>query len=228
MSAVVRSQANGRGSARSIVGVPPRANLLPPEIAMGAKLSRQRRGLIYLVLFSIVLVGLGYAYATLLSIQAQVDLDRENQQTAPILQEQATYSEVTAVQTQLLATEAASSVGASTAIDMETYITLVEASLPPGSSISGYSIAGTLPTQAYLSPVDANHTATVATLNFAVSIPALDSVSTWLHALETIPGFAGATISSVQGSSDGTFSVDLTMVVDRAALMNQPDETGAN
>ena len=228
MTAVVRSQANGRGSARSIVGAPPRADLLPPEIAMGAKLSRQRRGLVYLVLFSIVLVGLGYAYATLLSIQAQVDLDRESQQTAPILQEQAKYSEVTAVQSQLQATEAASDVGASTAIDMEAYISMVEASLPAGASISGYSIAGTLPTAAYDDPVDSSHTATVATLNFAVGLPALTSVSTWLHALETIPGFAGATISSVQGSSSGSFTVDLSMMVDRAALMNQPDETGAN
>ena len=221
---VVRAD-RGRDS-RSIVGAPPRANLLPPEIAQVAKLSRQRRGLVYMVLLAIVLVGLGYAYVSLLAIQAKLDLDLENQQTAPILAEQATYSEVTSITARLEATKAAKAVASSTALDFQAYIDYVNGTLPAGGSISSYSFAGTLPTVSYEPPAEGSASATVATANFAVILPGLSSVSTWLHALETIPGYAGATISSVSGSG-ATYSVDMSMKLNMDALMNQPEE-GSN
>jgi hypothetical protein len=221
MSLSVQNPRAGRQDQRVAVGGVPRVNLLPPEIALESKLARQRRALVFLVFVVVAVVVLGYVYMTLVATTAQVNLDQENAQTAAILEEQAKYTEVIAITNQLDTVKAAQVVGSSTSIDFKTYLSYVQDSLPDGSSMTGFSIAAKSPDVAYDPAVDSAHTATVATMNFAVKVPNLADLAKWLRNLETIPGYATYRVGNVQKTND-SYTVDLSMLVDTDALVTPP------
>jgi Tfp pilus assembly protein PilN len=79
----------------------PRVNLLPPEIAEAAKLARTKRLLVGIVVATLVLLGLGFFWASSQVSAAQSDLDAANAQNAALQAEAAQYAAVPEVEAEL-------------------------------------------------------------------------------------------------------------------------------
>ncbi|GAB3121819.1 hypothetical protein [Glaciibacter psychrotolerans] len=202
-----------------LVGGEPRVDLLPPEILKErtAQLVGRRLGVGVIGVLVVVLLGAGAA--TVYAMQSQEALLVEQARTAELLQEQATYSEVRTVQSQLALVEAAQQVGASTEIDWKAYLEQVRATLPGSVSIDTVSVDTASPMAIFAQPTAPLQGERVATISFTATSMVLPDVPTWLAALKTLPGYSDALPTSVTlDSTTGVNTVSITMHVNSAAF----------
>ena len=207
---------------RLVLGGVPRANLLPPEVGLAAKARSLHRVLSVVVVAAMVVVGLGYAGATLRASQAQSGLDAENARTTSLLAEQAKYVEVRSVNNTLRLTTAARQVGASTEINWQAYLQSIQASLPAGTTVTDFTAASGSPWVAFVQPTVPLQGERIAELVFTATSPSLPDVQAWLNALRTLKGFVDASPGTVQlQEDDGTYEVKITMHISQEALSNR-------
>lgn len=213
---------------RLVLGGVPRVNLLPPEVGQAAKARSLRAGLSLLVVAAMVIVGTGYALASLHAGTAQQSLDRVNQRTVELLAQQKKYVEVRTVTSDLALTTAARQVGSSTEVDWKSYLESIQASLPGGTTIVTFTATTGSPLEEFIQPSVPLQGERIAELTFSAETASLPDVPAWLNALASLKGFVDASPGSVT-LADGIYTADIKMHINEKALANRfpgPDAEG--
>lgn len=202
----------------------PQVNLLPPEIRSNRALGRVKGRLGILLLATLLAAGMGYAYAQIEQSAANADL-RAAQDTVTRLQEQQQqYAEVPQVKSQIGAVKASLVFGTSAEVMWRPYIQAIQAVAPEGWMLTSFQTA--MPTPMAPGSVTADPLATpgVGTISFEGRATTVSDVAAWLDALDSIPGFFGATYSSSTLADEqgvAYLQTSVTVQVDAAAFAHR-------
>jgi len=208
------------------IGTQPRADLLPPEIKADAKAKAQRKWLVALVIFAIVLVAGGYLASTGYTAANQAELEAESLRTADLLGQQAQFSEARQLDARISLVKDARAAATQNEIDWKAYLTLVEQSLPSGTSISTISATTTAPGSTAVGASNPLKSESIALISFTATTPSVSDVSKIVDNLAKLPGYGGAVPGSIALNDDGQYSVSIVMNVGEAARLNRFLETG--
>ncbi|GAA3731596.1 hypothetical protein GCM10022239_05240 [Leifsonia bigeumensis] len=222
----MKKNSNDGGSL--ILGGPPQANLLPPEVGLAARGRVMRRNAIALIVLAVLIVIAAYGGASFFAIGAQAQLDAANARTVELLAEQAKYAEVRQVTSMLEKAVVAQRVGTSTEIDWKDYLTDIQKSLPAGTLVTNVVAETATPFTAFAPPSVPLQGDRIGELRFTATSTSLPNVQKWLDALATLDGFVDASPGSV--TLDGaakTYEVTITMHVNKDALLLRFDEAAA-
>lgn len=137
-----------------VFGAVPRANLLPPEVLERTKARRTRRYLVFAVLLALVATAGVYAFATIRALTAQTELAAAQAQTAALLQEKATYSEVISATNSISLITKTQGQATSTEILWGDFILDEVGGIVPGAAISRISATSPPPWVAPLAASD--------------------------------------------------------------------------
>jgi Tfp pilus assembly protein PilN len=208
---------------RLVFGQPPRADLLPPEFRQEATLRRQRRSLIAIAVLAIVVVLLGYGYATFGSATSDLRYQAALAETQSLLEQKKDYADISSMQGRVAAIKAAQIVGSAPEIDWKTYLSLVDATFPDGMSMDSVGAVAVAPGRTSTSPNSPLEGNNIATLDFQVRTRSLPSISQWIENLGFLPGFVNADASSISKSDSGEYTASVTMHIDSGALAHRFD-----
>ncbi|EPR76437.1 Fimbrial assembly [Leifsonia rubra CMS 76R] len=208
-----------------VLGGIPSVRLLPPTFETDAKSRRLRSNLILGVIAITVIVILGAGAALLALTNATIQLESEEARTGLIRVEQQKYASVTTLETQQRDLETAQQLAAAGEIQWSPYLQLVSGTLPVGTSITAIDAS-------LVEPDDVSTTVPLLTDHIAVIGLTVDSpqasVSDWLDAMKTLPGFVDATPGNVVLVPEtGRYTVEVDLLVNEAALALrfEPEET---
>jgi len=204
-----------------VVGGESRVDLLPLEVRLtrNAKVVQRRLGLAVLLIVIVVLGGTALARA--LAQQAATNLAIAQSSTQSLLSQERKYVEVRRVQEQVEGIQAAEQVGTSTEIDWKRYLTSVQATLPAKVTLSTINIDSETPFAPYTQATAPLQGERIATLSFTAKSSTLPQVPAWLLSLATLPGYADASPGSVTRDDTGSYSVSITMHINKAAFTNR-------
>ena len=199
----------------------PQINLLPPEVKAGRRLKEIKGWLGLGVLGAVVVVGIGYFVATLEVSSAQDDLAKENDRTGTLISEKAKYAPVTPVLAELNRAQSAQAYGGALEVLWEPYLDAVTAVMPADATLETLVVASASPVDTAPN-VDTSDTPDVATVTFSGVINTLPDTAAWIDALNGVPGFSDATLTTAQRAQDGnddpTYEVTSSVNVDWTAL----------
>ncbi|GAB3028552.1 hypothetical protein GCM10027052_00110 [Parafrigoribacterium mesophilum] len=210
----------GNKETRLVLGGVPRVDLLPPEVGLSAKARVLHRGLSLMVVAAMVVVGAGYAAASLNAANSNAQLATATARTQSLLAQQQKYVEVRKVTKELALTTAGRQVGSSTEINWQEYFNSVQASLPSGTTIVTFDSSSSTPMLALQQPTVPLQGERVAELSFEAETASLPDVPAWLNALAKLKGFVDASPNSVS-LTDGVYKVGVKMHVNEQALANR-------
>ncbi|MBX3088638.1 MAG: hypothetical protein KF742_09105 [Cryobacterium sp.] len=220
------SRDNPRSSTGLVIGAPPKANLLPPEVGAMARGKVARRNAIALVILAVLVVIAGYAGAAVLASGAQAQLDAANDRTQSLLKEQLKYSEVSQVKNLLAAAEAAKQVGMSTEVDWKTYLDNIQKSLPAGTLVTNVVAEVATPLTDFAQPTVPLQGNRIGELTFTATSPSLPDVEAWLRALSKLDGYVDASPGSIAlDNTSKLYQVSIKMHIDTGALWLRFDDT---
>lgn len=209
-----------RKPATLIIGGPPFADLLPPEIALEAKARSQRAGLIaVIVVLAIIVIG-GYVGVSFLAQQAEDELVAAQAQTAALLAEQSKYSEVRTAQAKVSGITSDQKFATTTEIDWTAYLNLAGDALPSGASITGVDVLTSTPVLPIAAPSSPLEYARIAELKLTAVTADVPNIVEWISALETLPGYADSTPTSILKEENG-YTLQFTMHINTDALSNR-------
>ena len=191
------------GTAGLVVGGIPRIDLLPPEVRARLRSRGLRRGLGLLVVAVVVATGAGTALAVLNATVSAGALAAEQQRTQDLLAQQVEFVEVTQLANAKASIEQAQLVGSSTEILWPAYVDAISATLPPGTTIGTLTVTASSPITLVAQPALPLQVARVATVQLTVDAPDLATVSLWISLLPSLPGFADATLTSIERTEAG-------------------------
>jgi Tfp pilus assembly protein PilN len=212
-------RASTKKDAVLVIGGPPRADLLPPEIKHGEKLRSQRRGLVALLILVLVVVVGGYVGATYLSQQSANVLTAANAETAQLQADQVQYAKVSQANAQIAAATAARRAATTTEIDWKSEIADVVATLPSGSTLTSLTVLSGTPGSPLASPSSPLEGNRVAELSLTVSTSDIPDTAKWIRDLATLDGFVDATPSSI--SAGDTVTTSLLLHLNDAIYWNR-------
>lgn len=218
-------KARGNDGGRLIIGGPPQANLLPPEVGIAAKGRVMRRNATGLVVLVVLAVIAAYAGGTVLALAAQGQLDAANDRTQKLVAEQGKYIEVKQVTSMLETATAAQKVGTSTEIDWKAYLTAIQTSLPAGTLVTNVAAETATPVTAFTPPTAPLQGDRIGELKFTATSTSLPDVEKWLDALAKLTGYVDASPGSVTLNAEAkTYEVTITMHVNQDALLLRFDQ----
>ncbi|MFJ8896148.1 hypothetical protein ACIRCZ_16315 [Leifsonia sp. NPDC102414] len=196
----------------------PQVDLLPPEIRAERKAKSLRRALVYAVIGMILLVILACGAASALAAVMQASVVEGQATTASLLGQQNQYGEARQLKQQVATAEAAQSVGASTEIDWQKYVTEIQLRLPAGVALNTITIDSSSPLALYAQPSSPLQGARVATVAFSVLTPTPD-ISAWLVTLAQLPGYADAVPGAVTlDETTGLYQANVTLHLNQDAF----------
>jgi hypothetical protein len=211
-----------RGADRLVVGGPPRADLLPPELKIEATLRAQRRLLIGVVIVAVVAVAAVYAFVAIAATTSKIRLDSAHQQTETLLKEQQEYSDVRVLKDGVQTLKRAQILGASTEIDWTDYLGKVAALLPAGTKFGAIDAVTLRPGSAEEIQEGPLETPRIAQINFVSSTPTLPDVSQWIENLSVLPGYSSAAVTAITlDDKDGKYLVTTVLNIDFEGLENR-------
>ncbi|MBO3085550.1 fimbrial assembly protein [Cellulomonas fengjieae] len=215
-----RSKPQKRAGGALLVGLP-QVNLLPPEVKAARTLRHVKQWLVVVLLLVLAMAGVMYAFALLSRTSADSALADAQGEAAQLKSQEAKYAEVQPVLDGLRRTTETRTVGMAPEVLWKPYLDAISAVLPQDVSITTFSVVqGGLVAPPPTSP-DALTAQGVATVQFAARAKTLPDSAAWTEALNTIPGFYGASTSSdTLGEIDGVVAYEVTSMVqvDMAAL----------
>lgn len=212
-------------------GVPasPQVNLLPPEFRSKRALGKVKARLAMLVLLVVLVAAVGYVYAAFEQRAAAQDLAAKQQQVADLQAEAQQYAVVPQIKGQIANAQSALEVGTSTEVLWKPYIQAIQAVAPTGWQLETF--ATQMPT-----PLGDGGVATdplvipgVGSISFNGRADTVPDVAAWLDALNAIPGFSGATLTSASVTDDNGVSyyeTATTVQVDASAFAERFVEGG--
>ena len=213
--------ANKAAPSKLVIAGPPRAELLPPEVAEGIKAKGLRRSLVVIVVFVVFLVLIGNAGAVLLSINSGLALAAANSRTDDLVREQGEYIEVRQVTSMLEKTTAARQLGSSTEINWKSYFAEIQDNLPKGTVITNFGADTATPTELYSEPSAPLQGERIGQLTFTAISPSLPDIKEWIDGLSNLTGFVDASPNSVALADDGKYTVSITMHINDEAYSNR-------
>ncbi len=202
----------------------PQVNLLPPEVAAARNLSRIKAWLGVAVLMTVVLAAAGFGAALLDGNAAAAELETAQRDGARLQADQAKYAEVPKVLGALADAKAARLVGMSTEVAWTGYLNAISATLPPNVSIDDVAIMGATPMVAAPAPATALQAPSLYTITFTARGITIPDSAAWADALNSVPGFADAWVSSATVTAQGTttyYQVAGSVQVNSVALSNR-------
>lgn len=208
------------GAAGLVVGGIPRIDLLPPEVHARLRSRTLRRGLGVLVVAVVVATGAGSALAVFSAAASAATLAAEQARTQELLAQQVEFVEVTQLANAKASIEEARLVGSSTEILWPAYVEAIRATLPPGSDLRTITVTASSPITLVAQPALPLQVPRVATVQLTVTAPDLATVSAWISQLPGLPGFADATLTTIE-RTDAIVTVNVTMNVTEAAFANR-------
>jgi hypothetical protein len=218
---------NPKSAARAtVLGAPPRADLLPPEVFEEHRQRARQRSLWIGVVGTVLVAVVGTGAAFIYNVTAAMDLVAMQDETIRLQTELGTHAEVRDIKANVATSEEAQRVGGSTDIDWKTYLTGLQATLPAGVVITSVDVETGSPITDYAQPTVPLEGARIGTLTFEATSPALPFIPDWLDGLETLDGFVDAVPNSVEIVESGGYTVSITMHIDAEAYSGRfaPEE----
>jgi hypothetical protein len=203
-----------------IIGGPPRAELLPPEVAQGVKARALRRTLVFLVVVVAAITALGVVGATALSIASVGALATATDQGNALLVQQGEFAEVRQITSMIGKAEEGLELGSATEIQWKAYFAEIEGSLPAGTTITTFAAATATPTTPFAAPTLPLQGARIGELTFTATSATLPDVELWLNGLSTITGFVDATPGTVVLATGGGYTVNIIMHINSDVFDN--------
>jgi hypothetical protein len=200
-----------------VIGGPPRADLLPPELKLEKVASRQRGNLVAILILIVFLVGVGYVGSTVVAAQAAIELAAAQQKSEDLLTEQAKYADTRQLQTQLAAAQRALVTTTSSEVDWNTYLRYLSSALPSGSTYYSITMNSQSPVSS-LAP-DSSPLARPRTIAIEAVVQTSnhDDAAQWLNNLSQIPAFVDV-VPTVTSYDTGVYRVTAVLTLDERAL----------
>ena len=209
-----------------VIGGEPRVDLLPQELRDKRKVRVVRRRLGFLVIIvAVIVVGLS-ALVRAQAVQAKLDLSIAQANAQSIVLEAKKYVEIQNIQRKADTIFAAQQVGTSTEINWKSYLSSVQATLPPNVSLDSVNIDSATPFSSFAQASAPLQGERIATLSFTAISATLPQVPKWLIALATLPGYADANPGSVIRTEAGSYSVNITLHINQAAFTHRYKSAG--
>ncbi|GGB94105.1 PilN domain-containing protein [Cellulomonas carbonis] len=206
----------------ALVGGLPQVNLLPPEVKAARGLRVVKRMLALAVGVVALVIVLVFVWSVMQRSSAQDQLAQAQQETARLQAEEAKYAEVPQVQTQLEATRTARELGMSTEVLWKPYLDAITAVLPADVSFENVSLTSATPTEPAPLPAGPLEEPSIGRLTFTGRTATVPDVAAWVDALESVPGFADAwvTTATLDGAEAGSryYAVTSSVQITDAAL----------
>ncbi|MEO5534695.1 MAG: hypothetical protein ABIR17_06130 [Pseudolysinimonas sp.] len=184
------------------VGGQPRVQLLPVSVRAREKARGTRRRLVILVVFSMVVVGLGVAAAYLNERTARQALDAANSQTTALLAEQAKYAEATRLAQLVNLTEQAQKTVTGTEIQWYPLAVAIGEYVPSDVTWAGLAVDAPAPWEPTLVPEGPLRQPRVATVKLVFESVDFGSVAPFVENIHTLYGFSDVKILSTEFQDD--------------------------
>lgn len=207
-------------SGQLVIGGPPRAELLPPEVAQGVKARALRRTLVALVILVVGVTVAGVLGATGISVGSAALLSVEEQKGGELIAQQAKYAEVRQLTAMIGKAEEGLELGSSTELRWKAYLGEIQASLPAGTIITEIKTSIATPLAPFTLPTVPLQGDRVAELAFTGTSVSLPEVEVWLDGLRTLTGFVDATPGTVELKDGGYYEVKVVMHVNSEIFTN--------
>ncbi len=196
-----------KGSSSGAIARQPQVNLLPPEIraARGLKTVKQLLGLVVVLVLG--LCAMAYVFAMLDKGRAADGLAEAQAETTRLQAEQQKYAEVPQVLGQLSTTKTARELGMSTEVLWAPYYGALAAVLPPNVSFDNLAVTQATPMTAAPGPSTPLQALSIGQVQFTARSATLPITADWVDALDSIPGFGDAWVSSATITQDAESGV---------------------
>lgn len=179
------------------VGRDPRVDLLPKEVHIDRRARATARrawlGVVVVAVVTVLLIG----GATINSVRSGSDLKAAQDETNSLLLQQQKYSEVRDVERQSTLIQAGQTVGGSTEIDWQKYLSEVQGYLPSDVVISGLTIDSAVPMTTYEQAKVPLQGERIATVDIKVVSASLPSVPDWTERLSKLTGYVDSTMTTI-------------------------------
>lgn len=226
-------QPRTKGAGPAFVAGPPQVNLLPPEIREARGLKTVKRVLALALVLVVALCAVGYVFATLDKGAAADELAAAQSETARLQAEQEQYAEVPRVLGQLETTKTARELGMSTEVLWADYYGALAAVLPAEVSLDNLTITQATPATAPAAPSTPLQAPSIGQIAFTARSTTMPDTAQWVDALNSVPGFGDAWVSSATITEDpeshvAYYNVSATVQVRETAyaLRFVPDQEG--
>ncbi len=200
-----------------VYGAIPRANLMPPEVAMRRKEIARRRGLITAVIVVIALTVAGVVGAFFYAAAAEARLAEERRITDQLLATQLEYTEVTLVRGQLQSiTDLRSQLSGVEVLwreELREYITV----FGPDEVIESMSFSSNVPAEPVLGVTGPLRQPRVATVQIVVLTSETPRPWEWFREWELVETYADASIDSITRLQD-VYETTVTINLNDLAL----------
>lgn len=204
-----------------VLGGEPRVDLLPPEVLQATKARSTRRLLGVAVVAVIVLVAGGYGAATLRAVAAQSNLVVAQATTVQLLDEQAKYSEAALAANLVAASEQTRAIATTNEIVWAQVFDVLTSHM----SVAGYwswSASAPSPWEPALVADGPLREPRVATVTVTVVTLTREDATVIFSKLNTIKGFADATIDQVIfGDESAMYQTTFTINLNADALADR-------
>jgi len=198
-----------------IVGGPPRADLLPPEIKGEAALRAQRRVLIGIIALAAIVVVGGSFLATGVATSAESQLRTESARTDSLISQQGEYVIVRQMAGQVLLAQEAQKIATSTEMDWAPLLRQADRQMPESLKTVEGTIRSSSPIVDYPLPADVLEGPRVGEITIKAKTNVFSDITRWLFATRKLDGYVDASVISVT-SSKGVFTATLTIHVDES------------
>jgi hypothetical protein len=220
-------------SAQLILGGPPAAQLLPPEVGLARRSRGIRRGIVAAAVLLVVASGGLSAAAKYEAFTSEVELALEQERTLALIARQAEFAEVVAVQAEIEEREAARRVVTSTEIDWQSFVTGIEAVMPAGMVLHSVAAEGSSPMAGLAQAADPLQGPRVATVTCIVRSPAMITVPDAVDLMDELPGFVDAQVPISELKPEGYFETTFLVHLDEGAYLDrfpavEPSEDAAD
>lgn len=193
------------------LGAHPTVNLLPPEVRLGRRSRGIRRGVVAMAVLLVVGVAAGGVGARLQSMTAEDVLATAQDRTQALIDRQAEFGDVMAVQADIDERLAARQIITSTEIDWQSIITSIRATLPDDATITTATVEGGSPMEAYAQATAPLQGTRIATVSFTVVSPAILSVPEIEDGLAGVLGFVDVQVPSSMVDAEGLFETSFVL-----------------
>jgi Tfp pilus assembly protein PilN len=215
--------------ARLGVAAQAQVNLLPPEVRLRRTLVKVKVRLGLALIAVVLAVTGGYVYSALQQQQATSDLEQKENEFTQLQMKQKKYADVPKIKSQIVDAQNALTYGTTTEVLWKQYLEAVRAVSPEGWTVETFTTQMPTPMGAPPAAVDPLITPGVGTIAFTGRAAKIPNVSDWLDALDSIPGFSGATFSSTTVTDDGGaayYKTDTTVQVDQSVFAHRFAQQG--
>lgn len=183
-------------------GTLPQVNLLPPEVRAARGLRKTKRLLGLSLILVLVLCVAAYGVALVSQRGASGEVVEAQADTARLQTEEAQYAKVGTVLGALGTAQGAVQAGMSTDVQWRSYVDAITAVLPENVSFDSFTVGVATPMSPPAAATSALAVPSVGQVMFSARASTVPDTAAWVDALNGVPGFADAWVSSVSATSD--------------------------